>query len=133
MDNQTLVDEQKNEGDQFLQRLREVKFEVAVGFWALTTDEERWFLYIASPEIDRQGLAAAFSLVNIELGRLDSHWIQRSDIRLISSTDPIAVEAINYGRDRFPTNFGGRKLGSLIIERAYIYPMASVSIQNASP
>lgn len=132
MDNPTLVNEQIDDGALLLQHLREKGFDVAVGFWALTTDDARWILYIASPEIEKQGLADAFRAVNIELGGTGFHWIQRSDVRLISSNHPIATDAISFGSDRFATRFGVRKLGGLIIESAYIYPITVSVFPNHS-
>lgn len=68
-----------DDGTLLLKHLGEKGFDVAVGFWALTTDDARWILYITSPEVDRLGLAKAFRVVNIELARSNCHWIQRSD------------------------------------------------------
>ena len=132
MDNQTLVKEQIDDGQKLLQQLRETGFDVAAGFWALTTDDARWIFYIASAEVDAQGLAAAFRVVNNVRARAHCLWIPGSDVRLISSNDPMATDAVSFGSDRFATRFGGRKLGGLIIESAYIYPMSGVSVHSAS-
>jgi hypothetical protein len=132
MDIKTLVDEQKDAGEQLLTRLRSKGFDVTVGLWAFITDEDEWRLYIASSDVERVGLAQAFVTVNRELVNSTGQWVQNSDVRLIESRDPIAVDAVRNGSDRFPTNFGGRKLGGSIIDGAYIYPLSGASIRDES-
>lgn len=122
MDTATLVIEQIDDGKQLVDHLRQNGYDVAVAFWVLTTAEELWFLYIASPVVETDGLAAAYRKVYSELTRSQVHWVSRSDIRLIGSQNPLALEAIAYQSDSLPTRYGGRKLGNLIVDDAYIYP-----------
>jgi hypothetical protein len=125
MDTATLVDERIDEGERFLDEHRKTGFDVAVAFWALTSEEGLWFLYIASPVVDTAGLAEAYRRVYTEFSRSQARWINRSDIKLIGSKSPIARDAIAYQSSSLPTRYGGRKLGNLIIEEAYIYPKPS--------
>ncbi len=122
MDTATLVNERIDEGQQFVEHLRRNGFDVVVAFWVLTTAEERWFLYIATPVVDSEGPAAAYANVTGELSKSQLRWISRSDIRLIESHSPLALEAMAYQSNSLPTRYGGRKLGNLIIDDAYIYP-----------
>lgn len=122
MDTATLVREQIDEGERFVQHLGQSGFDVVVAFWVLTSEDGRWFLYIASHLVDTDGLAAAFRRVYSELARSQVRWVSRSDIKLIGSQHPIAVDAIAHRRSRLPTVYGGRQLGNMIIEEAYIYP-----------
>lgn len=121
MDNETLVNDQTVAGSELLARLKSAGIAVTVAFWAFATEDQRWYLYIASPMVDAEGLSVAYRKVNIELGRLQNHWIQREELRLISNTDPIALGALEYADDQFATTYGGRTLGSLIVDGAYIY------------
>ena len=121
MDNETLVNERTDAGSELLTRLKSAGIAVAVAFWAYATEDQRWYFYIATPMVDDEGLAMAYRKVNIELGRVQNHWIQRNELRLISNTDPIALGALAYADDRFATTYGGRTLGSLIVDGAYIY------------
>jgi hypothetical protein len=132
MDNTPLVDQQKDAGAQLLERLRSVDFDVTVAVWILITNERQWRLYIASAEVTRIGLAAAFRVVNIEIGKLNNPWVQNSDVRLIGGSESVAVAAVRNGSERFATNFGGRTLGDVIIDDAYIYPLSGASIHEAS-
>ncbi len=121
MDNETLVNDQTDAGSELLARLKSAGIAVTVAFWAYATQNQRWYFYIASPVVDDEGLAMAYRKVNIELGRLRTPWLQRNELRLISNTDPIAQEALEYADDQFATTYGGRKLGNLIVDGAYIY------------
>jgi hypothetical protein len=122
MDTATLVNEQIDDGTKFVAHLRKSGFDVVVAVWVLTSEDALWFLYIASPEVDSNGLAAAYRKAYSELSRSQLSSISRSDIKLIGSHDPLALDAIAYRNDKFPTRFGGRKLGNMIIEEAFIYP-----------
>lgn len=127
MDTATLVDGQIAEGQQLIDHLRGNGIEVHAAVWVLTSAEGLWFLYIASPVVETAGQIDAYRRVFGELSRCPVQWISRSDIRLIGSQNPIALDAIAYQRNGLPTRFGGRTLGKMIIEKAYIYPKGSVA------
>jgi hypothetical protein len=122
MDTATLVDEKIDDGKRFVEHLKKNTFDVVVAFWALTSEEGVWFLYIASPLVDSGDLAAAYRKVYSELSRSHVRWVERSDIKLIGRQNSIASDAITYQSSGLPTRYGGRKLGNLIVEEAYIYP-----------
>ena len=122
MDTATLVDEQIEEGERFVKDLRQSGFTVDIALWVLTSEEGLWFLYIASPVVDKDGLAAAYRQVNQELSKSPIRRISRSDIKLIGSQNPIALDAIAYQNNNLPARYGGRTLGRMIVEEAYIYP-----------
>jgi hypothetical protein len=122
MDTATLVDEQIVEGKSLVNQLKERHFPVSAAFWVLTSDEGLWFLFIASPVVDEEGLAAAYRRVNTELSRCGVRGILRTDIKVVGVGDPIAIDAMKYRSNAQSTRYGGRKLGNLIVEEAYIYP-----------
>ena len=122
MDTATLVNNQIDDGKKLVKHLRSAGVDVQVAFWALTTDEGIWHLFIASPLVDKVGLAEAYQKVYSELRSIHVQWIVRSDIKLISDKSPIACDAFAYQDTTLETKFGGRKLGKLIIDEALIYP-----------
>lgn len=122
MDTATLVNEQIIDGKKLVDRLRNVGLDVSVAFWALTTEDETWHLYIASRLVDEDGLAAAYRRFYGELTQSQVQWVSRSDIKLISTTSLIANEAVKYQDPTFATRFGGRMLGNMVIDEALIYP-----------
>lgn len=102
MDTATLVNERIDEGKQFLDHLKQSGFDVAVAFWALTSYEGRWFLYVASPVVDSDGPAAAYGRVYGELSTSNVRWISSSDIKLIGSHSPLAADALAYRNKSSP-------------------------------
>ncbi|HUG70911.1 MAG TPA: hypothetical protein VMM76_24395 [Pirellulaceae bacterium] len=127
MDTATLVNEQIDEGKLFVNHLRHNGFPVEAAFWVLTSEDELWFLYLASNIVDVDGLAAAYRKVYAELARCRVRWISRSDIKLVGSQNPIAQDAISYRSDRLATRYGGRQLGKMFVEEAYIYPNSTAN------
>lgn len=122
MDTATLVNEKIDDGKRLIEQLNQKSIPVTVALWALTSDDGLWFFYIASRDVDEEGPAKAYRKVYTELSQCGVRWISRSDIKLIGAGDSIAEDAIKYRSNRLPTKYGGRKLGSLIVEDAYIYP-----------
>ncbi len=117
MDTAALLKEQIDEGERFVDHLRQDGFDVVVALWVLTSDDELWFLYIASHIIDTDGLAAAYRKAYSELSRSQVRWVSRSDVKLIGSQNPIALDAIAYQHSSLPTRYRGRKLGNMIVKK----------------
>ena len=122
MDTATLVDEKIEHGRLLVEQLQERGFDVSVAFWALTSEEGLWFLYIASTVVDQEGLAAAYGQVYGELSSSGIQSVSRSDIKLIGQHNPIATDAMTYRNRQAPTRYAGRTLGNVIVDEAYIYP-----------
>ena len=122
MDTATLVDHRIDDGNRFIDELRQSNFDVSAAFWALTSEEGLWYLYIASPVVDTDGLSAAFRKVYSVLAQSQVRWVSRSDIKLIGNDNPIAKDAIAYRAEKLRTIFHGRMLGNLTVEEAVIYP-----------
>jgi hypothetical protein len=125
MDTATMVEEQLDEGQRFVDHLNQHGFDVVVALWVLTSEEGLWFLYIASEVVETDGLATAYRRAYAELSRSQVRWISRSDIKLIGSQNPIAVDAVAHQHDRLQTVYRGRQLGGMIVEEARIYPRSA--------
>jgi hypothetical protein len=100
-------------------------FDVTVAFWVKTSEEGLWFLYIGSASVRNMSLADAYRVVYEALRRIPGAGVPLSSIKLVDADNPIARSAIEV-RDRFParlpTRYNGKRLGSMAIEEAYIYP-----------
>jgi hypothetical protein len=100
-------------------------FDVSVAFWVKISEEGLWHLYIASPSVDAEKLGESYGKVYASLNKIPSSWVSPSDIKLITDMNPIARDAVEV-RDRhlakLPTRYHGKRLGSLSISEAYIYP-----------
>jgi hypothetical protein len=96
--------------------------------WLKTNEEGRWFLYIASNEVDKKGLADAYKVVYLATQRLRNLWLDPFDVKLIGAHNPIAKDILDIQR-RYPAAIPSRlretRLGSVHIEEAYIYPPAT--------
>jgi hypothetical protein len=137
MDQNTVVTEQLDAGERLIQELRNSGLASTAAFWAKPNEEVRWFLYLASPVVDSQGLAAAYRAVHDAIRRLHSPWIDPFDVRVISPGDPMARHAEALTRPvaasgpfavpnpkPYPgrTRFGGDTLGGVSVDGAIIYP-----------
>jgi hypothetical protein len=129
MDYELLVDDQIEVGKSLLTKLVDDGFDVTVAFWARTSDEGLWFLYIGSTSVRIMSLADAYRVVYGALRRIPNAEIPISNIKIVDADNPIARGAIEV-RDRYParlpTRYNGKRLGSMAIEEAYIYPRAGV-------
>jgi hypothetical protein len=124
MDTQTLVDDRIQAGQRFITLLVQKNFEVIVACWVRTSEEGDWFLYIASGEVDRKGLAEAYREAYGVLEELDVPWIASSQLKLVRSDDPIVAdvqETRHLLAAEFPTVSHRPQLGEISTQEVYIY------------
>lgn len=137
MDQDAVVSEQIISGKRLIEALEADGFEVRIAFWATPTDDEKCYLYLASPVVEEQGPAAAYRSVNRVLRTTPNLWIEPLEVRLIGLSDSIAKAALAVTEPKVPDNpfavqnakpypgmtrFGGCTLGGLSVDGAYIYP-----------
>lgn len=131
MDTDTLVENQIEEGRRYLAQLRRNSFDVTAAFWVKTSEEGRWYLYIASNLFDEKRAANAYRAAYGILHAMEPAWFSMSEIKLVSPNNPIVRDAI-AARDRrtgrIPAQYHGMTLGNLSIEEAYIYPQVGDSM-----
>jgi hypothetical protein len=136
MDSNTLVDFQINAGERLIVQLLRDGFKVEAAFWLKTAEEGIWFLYIASPIVEEKGLAGAYRVLQLSHQRLQGIPLSLSDIKLVGKDNPITRDVLAI-LARFPgvmaTRFGGKQLGDVSIEEAYIYPAFLFSAQGSGP
>lgn len=119
-----LVVELVDEGRELLGRLVKSGFDLDIAFWAIRSVDNKCYLYIASPLVDRDGAAASYRVVSNELRQSPTLRISTSDIQLIGSENPMAHAAMAWRHDTLGIRYGGRSLGDVVVEAAYIYPKA---------
>jgi hypothetical protein len=126
MDSNALVDFQIDAGQRVITRLVRDGFPVEAAFWARTTEEDIWFLYIASPVVEEKGPMQSYRALQASLQQLQGIPLSLSDIKLIGRTNPITRDVITILNNRYPgslaTRYGGRRLGDMSIHEIYIYP-----------
>ena len=126
MDTDTLVEEFIDDGQKLIEVLTENEIDVTAACWVKTSEEGAWFLYIATEEVDKNGLAAAYREVYQLLRTIASSQISASDIKLIGKSNPITenlLEIHDRYPNRIPTRSRSLRLASLGTEEIYPYPL----------
>lgn len=125
MDQATLVEMQIEDGQRLVDELRSRNFDVTAACWLKDSEEQHWFLYIASKVVDEKGVTAAYRDLHVAIGQILKLWVDPFEVKLISPTHPIAKDVLSI-QQRYhapiPTRYGGAELGGLSIDQAYIYP-----------
>ena len=143
MDQDTVVNEQTESGRRLIAKLNDEGFEVQVAFWTKLTDEEKWYLYLASPFVDGNGPRVAYGRVFDVMQKMTDVWIDPFEVRVIVINDSLTQGALAAMKPKvlnspfavrnpkpYPgmTRFGGSTLGGVSIVGAYIYPLSQGSV-----
>jgi hypothetical protein len=134
MDQGPLVERQINDGLWLIQELHRDGFDVTAAFWLRDSEDSPWALYIASKEVDRKGIAAAYRVILETFNRRPDPWISPFDVKLIRPSDPLTQDVLKFRRPEsmIPARYHGSRLGKLSIEEAYIYgPLPEGAAANA--
>jgi hypothetical protein len=137
MDQDAVVREQTESGEQLIEALVADGFDIRVAFWAKPTDDGKWFLYLASPRVDDTGPAAAYRFVHGVLRKMPDLWIDPLEIKVVGLNDSLTEAALAAIKPKVPnspyavqnpkpfrglTVLGETTFGGISIDRAYIYP-----------
>jgi len=124
-----LVNEQIDAGADLVERFDKF-LPVKVAFWVKPADEESWSLYIAADRVKQEGVAAG----NREIVRIcqdiNSPYLDMFQVKLISTDHPLARAVLDVHRrypGKLPIRYGGRMLGGISIDGAYLYPAPVVA------
>ena len=143
MDHDPVVIEQTECGRRLIEKLTDEGFEVRVAFWAKRTDEEEWYLYLASPFVDQHGPTVAYRRVFDVMRQMSDLWIDSLEVRVIGINDSLTEAVLAEMKPKVPnskfavrnpkpfpgmTRLGGSTLGGLSIVGAYIYPLSKGSV-----
>jgi len=131
MDQGPLVVEETDAGAELVRRFDRYN-PVKAAFWVKGSDEGRWYLYIASDQFDERNLDVAYGEILRLADQMASPYLDPFEVKLIAGSDPLA-KAVSDIHERYPgtsaIRFGGKNLGGMSVEGAYIYP-SSVSTLN---
>jgi hypothetical protein len=133
MDTETLVDRVIDDGQKLVEALRQHGFDMSAAFWLKASEDDRWSFYIVSPAVDREGLAHAYRRLHPLVRAMPQpFWIDPLAIKLIGPSNPIAQDVLAiHGRAGpphvSPIRWGGRKLGNVNVEDAYLYPLPATT------
>jgi hypothetical protein len=120
-----LVESQIMDGQRVVEALAQKGIDVTVAFWAKTSDDGWWYLYLATPAVDKEGITGAYRLVLGVVREMPPRpfGVETTDIKLLSPQSPMARDAAGSRRD-FPriASLGSSRLGGVGIDAAYILP-----------
>ncbi|MGL4551215.1 MAG: hypothetical protein ACRC33_08505 [Gemmataceae bacterium] len=125
MDQGSLVEMQIEDGAKVVEKLRDGGFDVTAAWWMKASEGGEWFLYIASALVDEVGIAASYRKAHALIRDLGQLWVDRFEVKLVGPGSPVTrdvLEVLNRSRGRLATRYGGKKLGDVSIEGAYLYP-----------
>ena len=128
MDQSALVDLQVDEGARLLGALRNQGFDVAVACWMKTSDDEQWYLYIASSHVERVGAKEAYRQLHTIIRSAGTPIsLDPFELRLVGTSDPL-VSAINDMRRRYrgtlPMRLGAGHFAGRTIDGGFVYPVS---------
>jgi hypothetical protein len=133
MDTDTLVEDRIRDGRKLVEELARQGFDLTAALWLQASDDGKWRFYIVSSMVDDDGLTKAYRKLHPLVRAMPQpFWIDPLEIRLIGPTNPIAQDALAIhrrapGPQVSPLRWGGTKLGNLIIEGAYLYPLPATT------
>jgi hypothetical protein len=126
MDQNPLVSEYRDTGEQIASRCVAAGIGITAAFWVKLSEDGRWYLYLASREVEDRGLIDAFKRVLAVIRQMDPPppLDTLGDLKLIGATNPITRDVLAI-QARYPaplsTWYRGRQLGNLAIDEAYLY------------
>jgi hypothetical protein len=127
MDQDTLVEMLKDDGQRLIDRLIEEGVGVSGACWLKEAENGLWFLYIATPLVDEGGATlAAYRRVNAVQRNLQQPLsLDPLLIRLVGPDSPVSQAVQEVHRrypGRTPTHVGGTRFGGVSVEGVYVYP-----------
>lgn len=130
MDQGSLVEMQIDDGAKVVEKLREGGFDVTAAWWMKASEEGEWFFYIASKQVDEIGITASYRKAHSLIRALGQLWVDRFEVKLVGPENPITQDVLailNRFQDRIITRYGGKKLGNVSIDGAYLYPLPATA------
>jgi hypothetical protein len=133
MDPDTLVSPPFDEGQKLIEELSQRGFPVTAAFWIKASENGKWYFYIVSPAVDDEGLAQAYRRLHPLVWALPQRFrIDPLAIKLIGPANPIAQDVLAiHARGSGPRGgrirWGGKRVGHVSIEDAYLYPLPATT------
>jgi hypothetical protein len=136
VDQGPFLEEKLADGRRFVERFAADANPVQAAFWVKTAEEGFWFLYVATPIVDRDGPAAAYRAVHASLTELGESSVSSSEIKVVSPSSPIAKDVLAVMArvpGRLAVRSGSWTVGSMDIVQMYIYPPNFFTFTQANP
>lgn len=121
-----LVDRQIEGGEERIRQIRDAGIDVTAAFWLKASDDDRWYLYIASTDVDQHGATNTYRKTYAATSRKRIPWVDFFQLKLIRTDNPLAKAAIDRTGPDLPTVYQQSFLGDVSIDEAYIYPQSVI-------
>ena len=127
MDTSTLVENRIDDGRRLINLLVGKGFPLTAVAWVETSEENTWFLYIASEMVDQKGAAEAYREVYGVLRTISGTSISTSDVKLVRGTSPITRDILEIQK-RYPGNLPVVSqrclIGTVSVNEVYVYTLS---------
>jgi hypothetical protein len=126
MDQNPLVNEHRDTGETIASQCAAEGMDITAAFWVKSSEDGRWYLYLASRDVEDSGLGDAFRRVFAAIRQMNPppQLDLLEDLKLIGATNPMTRDVLAI-QARYPaplsTWYRGRQLGNLAIDEAYLY------------
>ena len=113
-----------DEGQRFIDRLKEDGFVVHEAFWVYDAEAEEWRLYLMTDPSDKGG-ASLYKAAERSLIAAQPRGFDMNSVAITYPTDPRAAAVRKFNAEhpsRIATNVRGQSVGGIYFDRAYIYP-----------
>ena len=129
MDQSPLVKEMVDAGAKFIGEFAKY-VPIQAAFWLKASEEEQWYLHLASDQIDDTNFDLAYGEVMRMASRIPDPWLSPFEIKVVSSKNPLAAAVVGFQNKfpgRIPTRYRGRPLGNISVEEVYMYPQPATA------
>ena len=97
MDPEPMEDDLLDSGKELTEKLLRSGFEIVVTFWLRRTTNGKWYFYIVSPAVDKEGKSDAYMRLHpLLLAAPKRFLISIFRTNLIGTQDPIAKDILAY-------------------------------------
>jgi hypothetical protein len=113
--------------------LAEEDVAVAGAAWVKETETGRWYLYLVTPLVGKEGgKIPAYRRVNEVIRQIPQpFWVDPLEIKVVAPSSPFAADIADL-QQRYPEGkpirYGGWRLGEVSMEAAYIYPSVGSAV-----
>ena len=124
MDQGPMVIEEIDAAARFLGEF-EKRIPVMAAFWLKASEDDSWYLYVASDEFNDKKLDVGYREVVRLAGEMRDPNFDQFRVKLISPDDPLAKAVLDLLRcfpGRIARPIHRRNLGGVSVNEVYIYP-----------
>ncbi len=126
MDQEPLVSEMIDAGAALVRDFAAEYKPLQAAFWLKEPDYGRWYLYLASDQIDDSNIPAAYGEVIRLLDRRPSLWLDPLRVKVRGTDSPLVKSVLDIQRkypQLLPTRLRSPRLGGETFDEAFLYAL----------